>query len=191
MSKKNDSECHKRVLKNKQKRYLDRALYWEKTAKKYDHLLFYFDIENSVRQFMTQRDRLIDPKIETLNNNTVTFLLLLSCKYHIVLHQYAHEAYEFRNLNQHFERINEGMVKIERAQKIFTFIRLVAKYFPFIFVPDNEKESKAIAKTVEILCYIRRGLAYSSLGHNVFAFNDYAAFNLYIIGKIIHSVETS
>lgn len=167
-----DPNQYKRLLKNKQQRYngVDRASYWEQHVNKVKRTLLYSNIEPKITGFLTQHSA----NIERLNNLTVIFLLLILTKYHFILHRYAHEAYEFKNLPQHMDAV-ANKSKIIRAQKIFTFTRLVAKYFPRVFVPDGEKESKAIAKAIEILSYIRRGNAYESLGEIEKAFNDYTS----------------
>jgi len=168
-----DYDCGLRFLKNKQCRFngSDRALYWGFIKEKHNEI-FYLDTRSLIFRFLTQQDDNLDVQC---NSWIVAFLLLVFIKYHFILHQHAHGAYEFRNLQQHIDRFEASREKIRRAQKVFTFTRLVAKYFPLIFAPDDEQQSRAIAKIIEILSYIRRGFAYNSLGRNQNAFNDYTS----------------
>jgi hypothetical protein len=136
---KNERECGYRILSYKQLRYSngDRGGYWKKYVN--DEATIFTRTSHEAEEFLEGKDR--------GRRLMAGFLLLILSKYHIILHQHA--GNEFRYLAQHRDRALQGNETVVRSQKIFTFTRLIAKYFPTIFAP-NETKSKAIAKVMEI-----------------------------------------
>lgn len=160
--------CGLRILFNKQRRYAgnDRAFYWK---------LFISDIRGEVifTEIHHKAEAFLIHKSSESYSWIVEFLLFLLAKYHIIIHRLG--TNEFRNLQQHVEKAEKGDKLILRAQKVFTFIRLIAKYFPNIFDRNNLRQSQEIAKIIEIISYIRRGFAFEMLGKPENAFNDYSS----------------
>ncbi len=162
-SEKYDAECTERIFSNKQQRYSgeDRAGYWGERVKPENTVLR--KIRREAEDLLAGNER---------RDLVVGFLILILTKYHIILHQHA--GNEFRYLQQHTDRASSSNEEIIRAQKVFTFTRLIGKYFPHIFNNDQTKP-KATAKVIEIVSYLRRGFAFEVLGAPDKAFNDYSS----------------
>ncbi|MEW6003156.1 MAG: MBL fold metallo-hydrolase [Nitrospirota bacterium] len=167
-SEKCNYNCGLRILLNKQRRYAgnDRASYWKLFISDIRGEVIFTEIHHKAEAFLIQ-------KSSESYSWMVEFLLLILAKYHIIIHRLG--TNEFRNLQQHVEKAEKGDKLILRAQKVFTFIRLIAKYFPNIFDRNNLRQSQEISKIIEIISYIRRGFAFEMLGKPENAFNDYSS----------------
>jgi ribonuclease BN (tRNA processing enzyme) len=168
------------LIRDKTQRYAgrDRARYWRETLKECSPPITldspqFRAVNDRIWKFITQEAG----DVIQVNRLMASLLLLLLSKYHISLHKYAHGAYEFRKFSQHQIAEKQRQKAVERAQKVFTFTKLIAKYHPLVFVSvgTNKERSSALAKAIEILSYIRRGEAYLSLGMMEKAFNDFTA----------------
>ncbi|MDO8139950.1 MAG: MBL fold metallo-hydrolase [Candidatus Brocadiales bacterium] len=100
------------------------------------------------------------------------FLIILMEKYHIICHKVAESMrYNlFRKENNNYTVIvNYATYKEEivRCQRVFTFTRLMAKYYPEFYSNQN------YSNLIQILSYLRRGYTFSVMGEYEKAFNDY------------------
>lgn len=161
-------DCGLRIMLNKQRRYagMDRASYWKLFIVKIKEEVIFSKIRRETDEFLIHDS-------SGSYSWMVEFILLLLAKYHIIIHRLG--TNEFRNLQQHVSKSQKGSKLILRAQRVFTFTRLIAKYFPNIFDRRNLAQSQEIAKIIEIISYIRRGFAYEMLGEPEKAFNDYSS----------------
>ena len=155
-----------KYLTKKQKRYQgeDRLQYWKGEAcrKRID---FKKTIENLIIGKASDKD---------IEKNLIQFICFILSKYHMILHKYY--TYDYKFIYQYFETDYEQQEKeIRRAQKIFTFARLITKYFHSIFDRPNihDKNDKRISTCLNLLTYLRRGFAYLLLDNPEKAFNDF------------------
>jgi len=172
---KNNWEKSFEYLLKKQKRYLgeDRLGYWErqKCFKKKD---FKDEIKKIIIETPPSEGNHI-PEATCL----VRFICFILSKYHIILHKYY--TYDYKFISQYFGANREKQEEeIKRAQKIFTFTRLITKYFNSIFEhTDRTQNDKKISECLVLLSYLRRGFAYLLLDNPEKAFNDFSKVEKY------------
>lgn len=166
VSEQEDPKCRLRILMNKHHRYAgpDRASFWRQQISVGKGDMDFASINLAAQKFITAQAH---------SDIVAAFLIIMLTKYHIVIHQYAWN--EFRYLEQHIDKAIDIKDKALKAQKLFTFTRLIAKYFPNIFIPQDKEISGAVAKAIEIISYMRRGFAFELLGNPEKAFNDYSS----------------
>lgn len=161
----NDEEFSHRILINKSRRFHERKSAWNNfNYNKGEEPSIQNNIDKFVRSFLSSEQQALSVMAD--------FVLLMLAKYHITLHKYW--GSDFRNLKHHLIQAKELKKSVERAQYTFSFIRTIVKYYPDMFKNVSNDHYQFIAKIIEILSYIRRGVAYEMLGEPEKAFNDYS-----------------
>lgn len=178
-SEKKHRPCTVRVIENKVKRFNggDRAEYWIREFKKRNA-----EIQKAISTHLTQIPSKISWILSSREDETNDekfsfglFLLALGIRYQIFLKQiidsmsfnlFSKDKGQYRLISEDIYKKNKD--RIERCQKIFTFIRVMSKYYPEVF---GEKEKHSYI--VQALSAFNRGYAYFLGEKYEKAFNDF------------------
>ena len=165
----------KRILRNKELRFHgeDRLKYWENICEKYKDERWgktINSINSNIGNILEGNNR------KYLTYNLGFLLMCLLEKYHILCHKIAENMrYNFftKDDNGDYKVIKnfiDSKDTIIRCQKVFTFIRLIAKYYPEQF---SNLKGTGSSDLIQIESYVRRGYTYYLFGKGEEAFNDY------------------
>ena len=166
-----DVEYLKRKIQAKCYRFEkdDRSLYWENLYRK----------QNEKKTYNQTIDQVIGEHFKTsfLDNSFVgLFVIIILIKYHIRSHNISEgKQYSIfhRDINKNYallESYTSYKEELERCQKIFTFVRLISKYYPEIYWQFGEPR---FAELFQAIAYLRRGNTFFLQENYTKAFNDY------------------